>query len=290
MVAVVVDLDVGQVRPEREAEARVKNYPGRVPCRAETVPGCTEARYLRGCGFASGQNGVFRKVMAHENFEEALSLERFGRYLAWAAGERGRAIALYGLNTRLSESLYTPLQTLEVALRNRIHIVLREAKGADWYRGHAGVLLAPHQSEQVAKAIEELDKAGKSVTAGGVVASLTFSFWTAMFGKEFEMLWQQVLHRIAHPGAPKGLKRKHFSGPLTPIRLLRNRIAHHEPILSWNLPKHHSNIMELIGWLSPSAANWCAENDRFPDVYPADGIVLAPVRQSEMEGRSREDR
>ena len=212
--------------------------------------------------------------MNHENFEEALSLERFGRYLAWAAGDRARAIDLYGLNTRLSESLYTPLQTLEVALRNRIHTVLAEAKGENWYHDDSGVLLVKHQSEQASKAVEELTNAGKQVTAGGVVASLTFSFWTTMFNKDYETLWQQTLHRIADPTAPKGLKRKSFSRPLTPIRVLRNRIAHHEPIIGWNLPKNHRQIQELIEWLSPSAAKWCSENDRFPQVYPAEGITL----------------
>lgn len=213
--------------------------------------------------------------MNHENFEQALSLERFGRYLAWAAGDRAQAIALYELNTNLSESLYTPLQTLEVALRNRIHTVLAEAKGAEWYDDDACILLIPHQSDQAAKAIEQLAKAGKPATAGGVVASLTFSFWTTMFNKDYETLWQQTLHRIADPTAPKGLKRKSFSGPLTPIRVLRNRIAHHEPILGWDLRTHHARIMELTEWLSPPAAKWCCENDRFPQVYPAGGIFLA---------------
>ena len=213
--------------------------------------------------------------MTHENFEEALSLERFGRYLAWAADDRGQAIALYSLNTRLSECLYTPLQTLEVALRNRIHSVLTVTKGADWYSDTAGVLLVAHQSDQVAKAIEELARAGKPLTAGGVIASLTFSFWTSMFNKDYETLWQQILYRIADSHAPKGLKRKSFSGPLTPIRVLRNRIAHHEPILGWNLRKHHAQIIELIEWISRPAATWCRENDRFIDSYPEDGFTLA---------------
>lgn len=213
--------------------------------------------------------------MTHENFEEALSLERFGRYMVWGGQDRGRAIGLYGLNTHLSESLYTPLQTLEVAIRNRIHTVLAEAKGEEWFMDHSGVVLGRYQPEQVAKAIEELNAAGKPVTPGGVVANLTFSFWTTMFNKDYETLWQQALHKIANPRAPKGLKRKSFSGRLTPIRVLRNRIAHHEPILNWNLHKHHTYILELIEWLSPPAAKWCRENDRFPDAYPAEGIVLA---------------
>ena len=59
-----------------------------------------------------------------QGLEQALSLERFGRYLCWADGDRDQAIALCTLNTRISESLYTPLQMLEVVLRNRIHFVM----------------------------------------------------------------------------------------------------------------------------------------------------------------------
>lgn len=218
--------------------------------------------------------------MSHDRFEEALSLERFGRYLDWAGGDRSRAIALYGCNTHLSESLYAPLQTLEVALRNRIHTVLTQAKGEAWYGRGAGALKVAHQLEQVAKAVNELVRAGKTVTAGGVVASLTFSFWTTMFNKDYEALWQQILHRIADPSAPRGLKRRSFSGPLTRIRVLRNRIAHHEPILGWNLRGHHDEILALIEWLSPPAATWCRENNRFPQAYPEDGITLVCLPES----------
>ncbi|UXB15829.1 hypothetical protein K7565_18905 [Stenotrophomonas maltophilia] len=174
----------------------------------------------------------------------------------------------------MSESLYAPLRTLEVALRNRIYTVLTQAKGEAWYGRGAGALKVAHQLEQVAKAVNELVRAGKTVTAGGVVASLTFSFWTTMFNKDYEALWQQILHRIADPSAPRGLKRRSFSGPLTRIRVLRNRIAHHEPIRGWNLRGHHDEILTLIEWLSPPAATWCRENNRFPQAYPEDGITL----------------
>ena len=124
------------------------------------------------------------------------------------------------------------------------------------------------------KAIDDSSSAsGKEPTPGRIVAALTFSFWTAMFGKDYETLWQTTLHRIGRPDG-KGLKRKDFSGPLAPIRTLRNRIAHHEPIITWDLPKHHGRIIELTGWLSPSAAEWCAAHSRFLEVYPSGGITL----------------
>jgi hypothetical protein len=206
--------------------------------------------------------------------EQALSLERFGRYLAWAAGDRARAIELYTLNTKLSESLYTPLQMLEVALRNRIHAVMTEARHENWFH-ESGVLLGKWQPDQIAKAIEEVRESRREPTPGRSVAALTFSFWTAMFGKEYETLWQTTLHRIGSRPDGKGLRRKDFSGPLAPIRTLRNRIAHHEPIIHpWDLPKHYGKIIELTGWLSPSAAEWCAAHSRFLEVYPPEGIAL----------------
>jgi len=43
--------------------------------------------------------------------------------------------------------------------------------------------------------------------------------------------------------------------------------AHHEPIIDWALNQHHADILLLIGWLSPRAAEWCRENSRFESVY-----------------------
>ena len=204
----------------------------------------------------------------------ALSLERFGRYLTWAADDQAKALELYALNTRLSEALYVPLQVLEVALRNRVNTVLAGAHGSRWFEV-AGLLQVPNQAMQVTDAIDDLRRQGKDPLPGQVVAALTFSFWTAMLGKPYENLWQTDLHRIARREDGKGLQRKDFARSLTPIRLLRNRIAHHEPILEWDLPKHHEAMLRLTGWLSPAAAEWCRSLDRFNTVYPVKPLVLA---------------
>jgi hypothetical protein len=206
-------------------------------------------------------------------FEEALSIERFGRYVAWAGDDRDRAIALYTLNTQLSECLYTPLQMLEVALRNRIHAVLTAAASERWFELPA-YQKGSRQAEQLAKAKEDLAEDGKAASPSRIVAALTFGYWTSFLGHEYEDTWQQTLRHIARKADGKGLRRKDLSAPLTPIRVLRNRIAHHEPILHWNLPKHHGNIVQLTEWLSPPAAAWCRQHGRFDAVYPADGVRL----------------
>lgn len=208
------------------------------------------------------------------DLELVLSAARFGTYLGWAGGDRDRALALYTLNAQLSECFYTPLHMLEVALRNRIHAVMTEEAGDAWfdlpaYHGN------PRQLDMLAKARQDLGEARKTETPDAVVAALTFGFWTAMLGREYEDLWQRRLHRIARRENGKGLRRKDFTRPLGPLRLLRNRIAHHEPILHWDLAKHHATLIELTGWLSPVAADWCRAHSRFDALFPAGGIALA---------------
>ncbi len=215
-----------------------------------------------------------------KHLEQALSLERFSRYRAWAGGDHARALDLYALNTQLSEALYTPLQMLEVVLRNRIHAVLSASIQPRWFEA-PGFPTVPHQNEQIAEALADLTRERKEPTPGRVVAALTFSFWTTMLGTPYENLWQTDLHRIGRRDDGKGLRRKDLSGPLTPIRLLRNRIAHHEPILAWDLPKHHDAMLRITGWLSPAAAAWCRSLDRFDQVYPLERIALQQANDDE---------
>lgn len=209
---------------------------------------------------------IARPAAPADAVEAALSLERFARYVAWSEGNRDRAVELYALNTRVSESLYVALQALEVALRNRIHTVMAEAYGPGWFHPEMGHII-DRQAEQVKAAVEDLTAAGKPIEDGRVVAALTFSFWTSMFGREHDDLWKRTLHKIARRDG-RFLRRKDFATPLTQVRLLRNRIAHHEPILYWDLPKHHRAIVDMIRWLSPAMDDWRAGLDRFNAVHP----------------------
>lgn len=210
---------------------------------------------------------------SNRNLEQALSLERMERYTDWAGKDREKALYLYGLNTSLSESLYTPLQMLEVTMRNRFHTVLTETHGENWFE-LPGFLANARQNDQLQKARKEIEDSKKPYTAGRIVAELTFGFWTALVGRQYEDLWQTTLHKAAHQEGGKGITRKQFSTPLHPIRELRNRVAHHEPILHWTLEEHYQNILRITRWLCPDAADWCEHHSRFLSVYQAQPIEL----------------
>jgi hypothetical protein len=157
---------------------------------------------------------------------------------------------------------------LEVALRNRVHTVMGEKHGPDWIVQEA-LLLGDHQPGQVREAVKGLLDDGKDATPNRIVAALTLGFWTAVVGRVYENAWQQGLHRVARREDGRGFARKDLAAPLMRIRNLRNRIAHHEPIIYSDLHKTHEQMLQLITWLSPPAAEWCRTHGRFPRVCPA---------------------
>jgi hypothetical protein len=118
-------------------------------------------------------------------------------------------------------------------------------------------------------------EANRDMTPPRIVAGLTFGFWVAMFSPVYEDLWRQALHSIVKRPDGKSVSRKSLSRPLAQIRSLRNRVAHHEPIIYWDLSKRYADIVQITEWLSPTAAKWLNSNSCFTSVYPEGGIILA---------------
>jgi hypothetical protein len=212
--------------------------------------------------------------------ERSLSVERLGGYVRSAQGDRGLAIRLYERNTRLSESLYGVVQGLEICLRNALHRVLSSAYGADWY-GHMTMLSYP-LPQKIAAAQDSIIRQGKLLTPGRVVAELSFGFWTALVGPKYEKrLWVPHLHK-AFPNAlrpvsadalprkkPAMLDRSGIASRLEGVRQLRNRIAHHEPILHFKLDSQYRWILEATGWICRVTAAWIGATSSFQERYAA---------------------
>ncbi|WP_051038197.1 hypothetical protein [Thalassoporum mexicanum] len=96
------------------------------------------------------------------------------------------------------------------------------------------------------------------------MTELNFGFWVALFAGRYDVtLWRSALFRIF----PKGTRRKQVHSQLSRIRDLRNRIAHHEPILDHNLPADYQTTIQLLKWLYPDAATWIAHYSRFNRVW-----------------------
>lgn len=201
-----------------------------------------------------------------EPLRSSVSPARLRRYLAFAQGDTAQALRLYMWNTALSEALYGPLQGLEITLRNKIHQRLSAVFGACWY-DTPGCGMRHAQQEHIDRAKQALGFQRKPLEQDRVVAELSFGFWVGLFGPKYEThLWRPHLRKL-FVNSPAPFLRKRAHAALDEVRLLRNRVAHHEPILHLRLAEEHRLIVDSIGWLCATTAAWVAHHSRFDTVY-----------------------
>ncbi len=220
--------------------------------------------------------------------ELALSAERFQFYLQRAGSSRLRAIRLYERNTALSESLYGVGQATEVALRNAIHRILSDAVSPMWFYR---IDLHENQLDKVNRAKFDLEQNRKSVTPGALVAELRLGFWTSLISTRYEnLLWRPHLHK-AFPNAwderPDGVggisrtkkKRPDIFLQLERIRILRNRIAHHEPIIKLDLPRSYFETVQALHWVCSVSSLWVKSTSSFVERFRENAASIpAPLR------------
>jgi hypothetical protein len=113
-------------------------------------------------------------------------------------------------------------------------------------------------------------KAGSNATVGKLIAELPFGFWTLLVGNRFDGLWRRSLYK-AFPHAR--VRRQIIHWRLDGVRFLRNRIAHHEPIISSNRVVYTGfsgqptialpSMLECVSWVSPATAEWLRTSTRY---------------------------
>ena len=187
---------------------------------------------------------------------DAISEERFGTYLSLAGNDGELALQLYTRNAALGAAFHGPLQALEITLRNAVHDTMTQVYGNCWF--DSAPLRDPEQ-KAVVKATQSLQRENKPQTPGRVIAAVNFGFWVALFAKKYDAtLWRTVLHQLFGSSRP----RADLHDLLDRLRTLRNRIAHHEPILQRHLRADHDGILWLLNGLSPDTATWVQHHSR----------------------------
>lgn len=190
---------------------------------------------------------------------------------------------LYAWNTAVSAAFYAPLQALEITLHNRIHNLLTEEYGAQWY-DHPAVQFSEKSLEQLETVKSKLKTKPVPILPSDVVADLSFGFWVALFARHYEEnLWQRALHKtFSHYHG--SIKRKEAQERLRKLKRFCNRIAHHGPIFQMgtkevgikgtdarkegikNLNIYYREILETIGWMSPDKKAWVEAHSRIEEI------------------------
>jgi len=218
--------------------------------------------------------------------ETWLSTPRFAVYLTASGGDRKKALALYEWNSAISAALLHDLAHLEVGLRNAYDTALVSGARAgaphwvfdapryfpaNWKTAHNGTRYDANKTprDQIDRAIKEAAAThATGVTGhatlpppGKVIAELMFGFWRYLsVSAHHHPLWIPYLHKAFRAGT----SRPQVDGPIGRLHKLRNRVAHHEPLLTQNLTAKHSDLLTLAGLISPELRDYIAANSNCP--------------------------
>lgn len=175
------------------------------------------------------------------------------------------AMQLYHWNSAVSEALHGPLQSLEITLRNAVNDRLCISFGDAWYDNPTARLTESH-IQQIHSAKTYLQRAHKKADPPNVISNLSLGFWVGLFSSRYETnLWRNHLRWIFRR-APQPLLRETVHRQLNRARQLRNRVAHHEPILHLQLYDEYCSILSVIQWLCLATALYTARQSQFQSI------------------------
>lgn len=189
-----------------------------------------------------------------------LSAPRFSTYLAAAGHDQAAALELYAWNAQVSSALMVPAHFAEIASRNAAAEALEAVYGPQWpwAAGTARSLPNPRSGYSPQRDLQRT--ATRQPTTGKVIAELKFAFWGKLFtARHDQRVWVPRIHSLfpnADPDLSVADLRLRIANDLESIRVLRNRIAHHEPIHTRDLDEDLARMLDLIELRSSSTARW----------------------------------
>ena len=222
---------------------------------------------------------------------------RFVPYLREAHGDIDRARELYLWASDLAGALFSTIAFVEVGLRNAMDRRLRawnDQQGIDYgeewalRKGAAPLLyeLVTHKSLASAQnfASEQSRLRPKShprrlvaITHDDVVSHFMFGTWVYLIKPrvwnqplQCQQLWQECLSCAFPYGDPSDSGRERLGDQLDRVRKLRNRVAHHENLLSVDIRRRLRDMLGILALIDPKLPDLAMQSNRVRTLVRAD--------------------
>lgn len=184
-------------------------------------------------------------------------------------------IERYIYNLKLSEAFYPALSLLEITLRNKICNAIEKLICKDWLINELKIqnILENKEYQKLLDSANKIKKAGKTITNDRLVSEMTLGFWIHLCTKSYKpKLWDKKgFFELVFPNyTNNGQLRKiaPIQNNLLAILRLRNRIFHHEIIISGKLTpqEQYQTIIDMLHLLSNEAELLLQKISRFNDI------------------------
>ena len=193
--------------------------------------------------------------------KDYLSEDRLRSYLDFTNNDIERAIKLYELNIKISNSFNYPLEILEVILRNSINSILIKYYGNKWYE--EDFLLNKHK-EAIKDVIDLLKQNKKDINLNNIISNVSFGFWVDFFHLKYVNILSDKLKMISNINtSPFNLYNK-----LSKVKNnIRNRIAHRENMIKYDIMNNYGSILQLISFIDKDIARYVDKNSDLKSLY-----------------------
>ena len=222
---------------------------------------------------------------------------RLAPYLQEADGDDERACELYLWVTDLAGALFSTIAFVEVGLRNSMDRKLRvwnDKQGIDYgeewalRKGAAPLLydLVTHKSLASAQnfASEQSRLRPKThprrlaaVTHDDVVSHFMFGTWVYLIKprvwdqpQQCQQLWHECLSDAFPHADPSDSGRERLGDQLDRVRKLRNRVAHHENLLSVDIRRRLRDMLGILALIDPKLPDLAMQSNRVRSLVRAD--------------------
>jgi len=236
----------------------------------------------------------------HVGIERGISAARFQSFRDAANMDESIARDLYVWNRDLSVAILADIAILEVALRNSMHDAATSAWGMHWY-ARSDIELDDRTARQLSRSWGYLRKSVRNRpndddVPGRLVAQCTLGFWTNLLDSgsfrgehprrqetDYDRLWHGAFKYAFPGGRPEAKKMRRATASDLPnftrewahsvckvVNELRNRVAHHEPLINgfplngqqsrMSAKDGHAHCMLLARMLDRDLAAWLHSN------------------------------
>lgn len=222
---------------------------------------------------------------------------RFAPYLREAHGDLERARELYLWAADLAGALFSTIAFVEVGLRNSMDRKLRvwndqqgDEYGEDWAlrKGAAPLLyeLITHKSlasaqnfasEQSCLRPKTHPRRLATVTHDDVVSHFMFGTWVYLIKprvwnrlQQCQQLWGECLLHAFPYADPSDAGRQMLADQLDRVRKLRNRVAHHENLLSVDVRKRLRDMLGILALVDPKLPDLAIQSNRVRSLVRVD--------------------
>ena len=196
-----------------------------------------------------------------------VSPARLSPFLDLADGNRTRAIELYEWNVRMAGAFHELLSDVEVIIRNAwsrqlMEYSLERTGESDWTKTLPDLLGGPIAGD-IERAEKRLRNKGKQANLDSLTAEMTLAFWKYLFAKRFRSTLWPAAGKRAFPGAgPNGIES--MSRWMAQVYEVRNRVAHHEPLIRRRIRSDFESCMALVRAVDGTLAEWVEGRSRIP--------------------------